>query len=246
MSYTPPTALKSADLLDQAIRFECSLIIPPMGTSQLCLVCAGQRVWGISPHQSSGLVVGVRFSMTCATTCALVDLSIDLTYMPVWSCGNDNDDKLTKKFPTMREGDQRSPSGLHTLREPLCFYAEICEKITRPAFDAAFLDAEDKDGAAFDHTSTFGVVEAACDAGNDALPRSMDEAESIDSGLNVADDWWYVWVARHLRTSKFEVVRQLRGCGMVSYGEAEAPSFMIRLRRSLLHKSRLICIRIDE
>ena len=63
-----------------------------------------------------------------------------------------------------------------------------------------FLDAEDKDGATVDHTSTFGVVEVACDAGNDTLPRSMDEA-----GAYVADEWWYIWVARHLRTSKSEL-----------------------------------------
>lgn len=135
---------------------------------------------------------------------------------------------------------------MHTLREPLCFYAGIYNRLTSPALDAAFLDAEDKDGAAFDHTSTLRVVEAPRDTGNNSLPRSMDEAESIDSGLNVADEGWYVWVARHLRTPKFEVVGQLRGCGMVSYGEAEAPSFMIRLRRYFLHKSGLICIRIDE
>ena len=132
--------------------------------------------------------------MTSVATCALVDLPIDLTYMPVWTCQNDNDDKLTKTFPTMREGDQRSPS----LREPLWFYAEICDRLTGPAFDAAFLDAEDRDGAALNHTSTFGVVEAACDVGNDAPPCSMDEAESIGSGLNVADEWRYVWVAGRL------------------------------------------------
>ena len=39
MSYMPPTALKFADL-DKAVSFEYSLIIPSMGTTQLCLIRA--------------------------------------------------------------------------------------------------------------------------------------------------------------------------------------------------------------
>ena len=90
------------------------------------------------------------------------------------------------------------------------------ERLTCPAFDTAFFDAEDKDSAALDHTSALSVVETPRDAWNDALPGGMDEAEGIDGGLNVSDERRNVWVARHLLAPKFEVVGQLRGCGMVS------------------------------
>jgi hypothetical protein len=100
----------------------------------------------------------------------------------------------------------------------LLMVRNVWERLTCPAFDTAFFDAEDEDSTALDHTSALSVVETTRDAWNDALPRGMDEAEGIDGGLNVADEWRYVWVARHLFAPKFEVVGQLRGCGMVSYG----------------------------
>jgi len=84
---------------------------------------------------------------------------------------------------------------------------------TSPAFDATFLDAENKDCATLYHCSSFRVIETAGDAWNHTLTCSMDESKSMPSGLNITDEKRYIWVARHYGMSKFEYVGQLRVLG---------------------------------
>jgi hypothetical protein len=84
---------------------------------------------------------------------------------------------------------------------------------TSPAFDAAFLDAENKDCAALDHSSSLRVVEATSDTWDDALACSMNEAKCMDGGLDIANERRYVWVARHYRVAEFEAVGQSRVVG---------------------------------
>jgi hypothetical protein len=69
---------------------------------------------------------------------------------------------------------------------------------TCPSFDPAFFDAEHKDGAGLDHRPAFSIVESTCDARDDTLTSGMDEAQGVDGSLNVAGEWRYVWVTRHL------------------------------------------------
>jgi hypothetical protein len=115
--------------------------------------------------------------------------------------------KLTRKFPTIRDGDQSKPSaeqchsrGMMTARRE--------QLHTSPSFDSAFLDAEDEYRPRLDHGSSFRVVETACDAGDDALPCCMDEAESVDCGFHISGEGRYIWVTRHSCSYELEVVGQ--------------------------------------
>ena len=47
---------------------------------------------------------------------------------------------------------------------------------TSPPFNSTLLYAEYEDGAGLDHGSALGVVEAPCNAGDDALSCGVDEA----------------------------------------------------------------------
>ena len=68
---------------------------------------------------------------------------------------------------------------------------------TCPTLDATLFDAEDEHRTTFDHGAALVIVESAGNARDDALSGSVDEAEGIDGGFNVADEGRDVWVAAH-------------------------------------------------
>lgn len=77
----------------------------------------------------------------------------------------------------------------------LCTHQEVAvdaglgpEQAVRPPFDAGLCYIEDEDRARLDEGAAFGVVEAAGDAGDDALAGCLDEAEGLDGGGDLADE----------------------------------------------------------
>jgi len=79
---------------------------------------------------------------------------------------------------------------------------------TCPALDTTLLDTEDEDRTTLDHCASLIVVQSASDAWDDSLSGGMDEAESINGCLDVADEGGDVWVAAH-GNLKLEVVGQM-------------------------------------
>lgn len=114
---------------------------------------------------------------------------------------------LTRKFPTILDGDQRSPSAKVEWAGVYSWETEA--QLTRPTLYTALLDAEYEDSAALDHRPSLRVVESASDAWNYTLACGVNETKSVDGSLHIADERGYVGVARHYRMPKFEVVRQL-------------------------------------
>ena len=111
--------------------------------------------------------------MTSTTTCSLVDLAIDLASIPIGSQHPEvlKINELTKKFPTMRDGDHNRPSALSAGS-----YAHGEGNLTSPPLDPALLDAKNKDSATFDHSPTLRVVQSASDTRDNALSCCVDQA----------------------------------------------------------------------
>jgi hypothetical protein len=97
----------------------------------------------------------------------------------------------TRKLPTVRGGDQRSPSAV---RKIFSEYFKLGKgNGTCPLLNAAFLNGEDEYSARLYYGIAFPVAEPTCSAGDDASNGSMDEAAGVNGGLN--ED--RVWATRH-------------------------------------------------
>jgi len=83
---------------------------------------------------------------------------------------------------------------------------------TCPSFDTP-LNAEHKNGARLYHGLAFSVIEPTCDARDDPLTSSMNEAEGVNSSLDVASEWKYVWVTRHTWESLRLLDKEVGDCG---------------------------------